>query len=145
MQAQKRTEAHHGGEEETAMDVLDPMTAAYALQRSGYMPVELDGWDDHSLWAWDEQGGYLFAQLWRNTDDDREAPTVWITPGGWPATSDPEQLAAFVAIGTMTSVPAALLALASGAPAELKAHLEAVAALPDPDDRMARKAAGIAF
>ena len=57
----------------------------------------LPGWDDASIWGYDEQTGGYFAQLWRNTDNHRAPPpTVWI--GGLDPVGTPRELAHWIAI-----------------------------------------------
>jgi hypothetical protein len=45
----------------------------------------LPGWEDYSTWGMDAPLGlpehaYLYAQLYRNTDNPADAPRIWITP-----------------------------------------------------------------
>ena len=48
-------------------------------------PFTMPGWDSYSTWGLDKplgqaDLGYLYAQLYRNTDDPGAAPSIWITP-----------------------------------------------------------------
>jgi len=103
--------------------------AVAGLRDRGRMPLVLAGWDDYSIWGWDEQEGSLFAQLWRNADDSGDPPRHWITPVyGWPETGSPAELAARIASVTGSALRDALLALAQCAPELVAAELRALAA-----------------
>lgn len=94
------------------------------LKASGRMPLVLPGWDDYSVWGWDAAEGALFAQLWRNGDDSRSEPRVWIAPGQWwPATTSVDQLVRYIV--TATSHPEWLIrkAMARCAPPSVKEAL----------------------
>lgn len=96
------------------------------LQRTGRMPLVLDGWSKASVWGFDPQTDGLFAQLWRDGDSSREAPRVWITAGSmWPATDSPRELAEYVAAATGCTREAAAAAMAYCAPAPVKEMLAA--------------------
>jgi hypothetical protein len=43
--------------------------------------LPLAGWDRYSVWGFDTGVNSFFAQLWKNSDDGREEPRIWITPG----------------------------------------------------------------
>jgi hypothetical protein len=64
-------------------------------------PFTMPGWESYSTWGLDKplgltDQGYLYAQLYRNTDDPGAAPRIWITPPGYaPTTLD--QLAQAIA------------------------------------------------
>lgn len=58
--------------------------------RPGYQlhdAIDLLGWEDQSIWGWDEGTSSFFAQLWRNGSSS-EAPEIWLTgarkPYPWP-------------------------------------------------------------
>jgi hypothetical protein len=103
--------------------------AAAQLRDRGRMPLVLAGWDDYSIWGWDEQEATLFAQLWRNTDDSGDPPRHWITPVyGWPETGSLPELAARIASVTGCALRDVLLALAQCAPGRAAAELQARAA-----------------
>jgi hypothetical protein len=60
---------------------VDEMDALVELVRTdGPMSLPLDGWDQASIWGWDETTGSLYAHLWRNTDDPIKPPTIRIAP-----------------------------------------------------------------
>ncbi len=84
----------------------------------GQVGLNLAGWDRFSVWGWDGREGELFAQLYRNTDDPRDQPTVWISAAaGWPrSTAAPEVLADWIAAATGADRRAVLLALAESVP-----------------------------
>lgn len=68
-------------------------TLAYSRNhnaRPGYQlhdAIDLHGWEDQSIWGWDEGTGNFFAQLWRNGSSS-DAPEIWLTgtrkPYAWP-------------------------------------------------------------
>jgi hypothetical protein len=60
---------------------VDEMDALVELVRTdGPMSLPLDGWDQASIWGWDETTGSLYAHLWHNTDDPIKPPTIRIAP-----------------------------------------------------------------
>jgi hypothetical protein len=87
---------------------------AVYMQRIGRAPLSLPGWERFSIWGWDRRDGELYAQLYRNSDDPRGMPRVWIsTSAGWPrSTASPEILAGWIAraIGAADSEVLAALA-----------------------------------
>lgn len=70
----------------------EPMPARDGDDIGPVNPFTMPGWDDYSTWGLDKPLGqadmsYLYAQLYRNTDDPGGAPRVWITPPAYaPAT-----------------------------------------------------------
>ena len=59
--------------------------------RPGYQlhdAIDLPGWEEQSIWGWDEGTGSFYAQLWRNGSSS-DAPEIWLTgartPYPWPA------------------------------------------------------------
>jgi hypothetical protein len=91
----------------------------------GRRGLDLDGWGDLSAWGWDHQAGTLFAQLWRDRDDEDddnegdERPDIWITPPAWEATGQPVILARRIADATATPLTVVLTAMARSIPGEL--------------------------
>ncbi len=63
------------------MDELEEIIAW--VRTHGPQPLPLDGWDEASVWGWDETTGSLYAQLWRNTDDLAKPPSIRIEPGAY--------------------------------------------------------------
>ena len=62
----------------------------------------MPGWEQYSMWGLDTPLGrtedaYLYAQLYRNTDDPDDRPRIWITPPQYILTSL-DQLAEAIAI-----------------------------------------------
>ncbi len=58
------------------MDELDHLhedETVAAVRTRGPLPLPLEGWDQTSIWGWDETTGSLYAHLWRNTDDQTSA------------------------------------------------------------------------
>jgi hypothetical protein len=79
------------------MDQMDETVAR--VRARGPVPLPLDGWDQASIWGWDETTGSLYAHLWRNADDPAKPPTVRIEPGEYtPAITLPETLAQHIAM-----------------------------------------------
>jgi hypothetical protein len=104
--------------------MMDDKTRA-EVERRGRMPIVLDGWDRFSVWGWDGNYGCLFAQLWPNTDDSRNEPTVWITAGSrWPSTTSPCVLAEYVSMAVGCTIAEAVEALAKCAPQSVKDVLQ---------------------
>ncbi len=63
------------------MDELEEIIAW--VRTHGPQPLPLDGWDQASIWGWDEATGSLYAHLWRNIDDPARAPTIRIEAGDY--------------------------------------------------------------
>src|SRR5258708_7292984 len=72
------------------------------VREHGELTLSLKGYDDDiSMWGWNEEGGYLFAHLWREEDDPDEPPAISITPSKrWPATADIQVLASYISSAT---------------------------------------------
>jgi hypothetical protein len=51
------------------------------VRARGPQPLPLDGWDQASIWGWDETTGSLYAHLWHNIDDPAKPPAIRIGPG----------------------------------------------------------------
>jgi len=71
----------------------------YALLDS----IDLDGWDERSIWGYDDGVGSFYAQLWRNPGD-REAPDVWLS-GAAPRYPWPGSRAAGELTGAIDRLP----------------------------------------
>src|SRR6266568_3411861 len=54
------------------MDEIDALVAR--VRADGPVPLPLNGWDQASIWGWDETANSLFAELWRNPDDPAKPP-----------------------------------------------------------------------
>jgi len=61
------------------MDELEKLVAR--VRADGPVPLPLGGWDQASIWGWDETADSLFADLWRNTDDPAKPPKIRIALG----------------------------------------------------------------
>lgn len=74
-------------------------------------PLNLEGWEDLSVWGWDDEIGSYYAQLYTNDADDEEPPKIWLTP---PPTHyrTKEELAS--AIAAATNKPIATIEEAMG-------------------------------
>jgi hypothetical protein len=57
--------------------------------------LPLDGYDNASIWGFDEQSASYFAQLWRNTSDSFDDPDIWLS--GVSQIGSPERLAMMIA------------------------------------------------
>jgi len=85
-----------------------------AVRGRGPLPLPLEGWDQASVWGWDETTGSLYAQLRRNTDD--QAPVVQIGPGEYtPTITCDATLAQHIAMAAECSPWRALTALLDAA------------------------------
>ena len=70
-----------------------------AVRARGPLPLPLDGWDQASVWGWDETTGSLYAHLWRNTDDPAKPPAIRIGPDDYtPAITCDATLAQHIAM-----------------------------------------------
>ncbi len=79
------------------MDEIDELVAR--VRAAGPAPLPLDGWDQASIWGWDEATGSLYADLWRNTDGLAKPPTIKIGPDDLtPPITLPETLAQHIAM-----------------------------------------------
>ena len=79
------------------MNEMDETVAR--VRARGPVPIPLDGWDQASIWGWDDTTGSLYAHLWRNTDDPIKPPTIRIGPDDYtPALKFPATLAQHIAI-----------------------------------------------
>jgi hypothetical protein len=80
-----------------AVNELDERVAW--VRAHGPVPLPLGGWDQASIWGWDDTAGSLYAHLWRNTDDPAKPPAIRIEPDGdTPTITLPETLAVHIAI-----------------------------------------------
>ncbi len=41
--------------------------------------LPLSGYDNASVWGYDNQAATYFAQLWRNESDSRNDPDIWLS------------------------------------------------------------------
>lgn len=99
------------------------------LKTRGRMPLVLPGWDRFSVWGWDGAEGSLFAQLWMNSDNSRDEPRVWITPGmGLPRITSVDDLARFIQLATGAGDDEVRQALTRCAPQSVRDELLSVAA-----------------
>jgi hypothetical protein len=87
--------------------------ARYALPLSGY--------ENASIWGYDEQQVSYFAQLWRNESDSWNDPDIWL-PGLRPLET-PAELAYRIAARTSLGAGEVARAMAAAVPAAEKAAL----------------------
>ena len=57
-----------------------------AVRGRGPLPLPLEGWDQASVWGWDQTNGSLYAHLWRNTDDPAKSAVIRIGPDDYTPT-----------------------------------------------------------
>jgi mRNA-degrading endonuclease toxin of MazEF toxin-antitoxin module len=100
------------------------MQAGPEIAQIGRRGLDLAGWGDLSVWGWDSHAGSLFAQLWRDRDDEAEdedddRPDIWITPPAWEATSQPVILAGWIAQATGSPLATVLTAMAQSIPGQI--------------------------
>lgn len=92
------------------MDELDETVAA--VRSCGSVSLPLDGWDQVSIWGWDDATGSLYAHLWRNTDDPAKPPAIRIKRDEYtPAITFAATLAQYIAMAADCSPWRALTAL----------------------------------
>ena len=71
--------------------------------------LDLDGWDDTSVWGWDDQTSSYFALLWPNVaDDEMDAPPTHCLGAGCRSRGE---LAAAIATATGFSLEDCLASL----------------------------------
>jgi len=69
------------------------------VRAHGPAPLPLDGWDQASIWGWDDTAGSLYAYLRHNTDDPVKPPFIRIGPDDDnPTITLPEALAVHIAM-----------------------------------------------
>jgi hypothetical protein len=66
------------------LDHLHEDETVAAVRGRGPLPLPLEGWDQASVWGWDETTGSLYAHLRRNIDN--QAPAIQIGPGEYTPT-----------------------------------------------------------
>ena len=59
---------------------LDEDETVAAVRGREPLPLPLEGWDQASVWGWDQTNGSLYAHLWRNTDDPAKSAVIRIGP-----------------------------------------------------------------
>jgi hypothetical protein len=109
---------------------ISPEIAAAAIAGDGMRrALWLPGWEHKSVWGWDSGDQSLFAQLYRNGEDDLLPPAgkLWVSPPSYPQTGSPEQLAEWIAAATGAGVREVLAAMAESL-GEQGARLRALAA-----------------
>lgn len=84
-----------------------PRPAKPDLTRGGPHPFWMPGWEQSSIWGYEEGLGHLYAQLYANRDDPDSAPRIWITPPSY-LVRDVDELAAAIAQALHPYVPARL-------------------------------------
>ncbi len=81
------------------MDEIDELVAW--ARAHDPLPLPLEGWDQASVWGWDETTGSLCAHLWRNTDDPAKQPGMRIGPDEYtPVITFAATLAQHIAMAT---------------------------------------------
>ena len=60
--------------------------------------LPLDGYDNASVWGFDQQGATYYAQLWRNESDSWNDPDIWLS--GMDPIGSAQRLAEMIAART---------------------------------------------
>ncbi|MFD9575383.1 hypothetical protein ACFWBI_36890 [Streptomyces sp. NPDC059982] len=84
-----------------------PKPAKPDLTQIGPHPFWMPGWDQQSIWGYEEGLGHLNAQLYANQDDPDGAPRIWITPPDY-LVRNLDELAAAIAQALTPYVPVRL-------------------------------------
>ena len=72
-----------------------------AVRSRGPLALPLEGWDQASIWGWDDTAGSLYAHLWRNTDGSAKPPVIRVEPDSYtPAITTDTALAQHIAMAT---------------------------------------------
>ena|SRR6266704_178276 len=72
-----------------------------AVRTRGPLPLPLEGWDQASVWGWDETTGSLYAHLRRNTSGPAKPTVIRIGPDDYtPAITCDATLAQHIAMAT---------------------------------------------
>lgn len=102
------------------------VSRGHSMNRALWLP----GWERKSTWGWDRADQSLFAQLYRNGEDDLLPPAgkLWVTPLRYPRTGTTEVLAGWIAEATGEDTAAVLRAMATSLGDEDGARLRALAA-----------------
>ena len=94
---------------------ISPEIAAAAIAGHGMRrALWLPGWEHKSVWGWDSGDQSLFAQLYRNGEDDLLPPAgkLWVSPPRYPQTGTAEVLAERIAAAAGEDKAAVLRAMA---------------------------------
>jgi hypothetical protein len=94
---------------------ISPEIAAAAIAGHGMRrALWLPGWEHKSVWGWDSGDQSLFAQLYRNGEDDLLPPAgkLWVSPPRYPRTGTTEILAGWIASAAGAPVRDVLTAMA---------------------------------
>ncbi len=98
------------------IDDLDEDETVAAVRTRGPLPLPLEGWDQASVWGWDQATGSLYALLLRNTDDPARTSAIRIGPDDYtPAITCDVTLAQHIAMATGCSPWKALWSLLDAA------------------------------
>jgi hypothetical protein len=83
------------------LDHLDEDEIVAAVRGRGPLPLLLEGWDQASIWGWDQATGSLYAHLQRNTDGPDKPPAIRIGPDDYtPTVTCDATLAQHIAMAT---------------------------------------------
>jgi hypothetical protein len=106
-------------------EVVEAAATGEGLRRG----LPLAGWEEKSVWGWDSADRSLFAQMYRNGEDDWDPPpgNRWITVTRYPATGSVEQLAQWIAQATGAADSEVLLAMADSLGGQAGGRLRALA------------------
>ena len=87
--------------------------------------LPLDGYDNASVWGFDQQGATYYAQLWRNESDSWNDPDIWLS--GMDPIGSAQRLAEMIAARTGAGMAEVLRAMAAATTAPEAASLRALA------------------
>lgn len=110
--------------------MVSPEFAEAAASGEGCrLGLPLPGWQERSVWGWDSAARSLFAQVYRNGEDDWYPPpgNRWITAPRYPPTGEPEVLAGWIA-GAIGAADSEVLEAMADALGQRGARLRALAA-----------------
>jgi hypothetical protein len=110
---------------------ISPEIAAAAIAGHGMRrALWLPGWEHKSVWGWDSGDQSLFAQLYRNGEDDLLPPAgkLWVSPPRYPQTGTTEVLAGWIAAAAGEDKAAVLRAMAESLGDQDGARLRELAA-----------------
>jgi hypothetical protein len=94
------------------VDELDQDETVAAVRTCGPLPLPLEGWDQASVWGWDEAVGSFYAHMRHNTDDPTKPAAIRIEPDDHtPAITFAVTLAQHIAMAADCSPWRALMAL----------------------------------
>ena len=83
--------------------------------------LPLDGYENASVWGYDQQGATYYAQLWRNQSDSWNDPDIWLS--GMNPIGSPQRLAEMISASTALTAAEVARAMAAAKTAPESAAL----------------------